>query len=96
MILHGHQLAASHHYALNLICQQCNELRHLSDVVSDELKRKQARLQKTLELHNRLQQVIEVPCPSPEQGQHGMCMSHSSGPLARSKLYETQVLQKLL
>ncbi|KYO32791.1 hypothetical protein Y1Q_0009380 [Alligator mississippiensis] len=59
MILHGHQLAASHHYALNLICQQCNELRHLSDVVSDELKRKQARLQKTLELHNRLQQALQ-------------------------------------
>uniref|UniRef100_A0A7M4EQM5 MCF.2 cell line derived transforming sequence n=1 Tax=Crocodylus porosus TaxID=8502 RepID=A0A7M4EQM5_CROPO len=59
IILHGHQLAASHHYALNLICQQCNELRHLSDVVSDELKRKHARLQKTLELHIRLQQALQ-------------------------------------
>ncbi|XP_019376569.1 PREDICTED: proto-oncogene DBL [Gavialis gangeticus] len=59
IILHGHQLAASHHYALNLICQQCNELRHLSDVVSDELKRKHAWLQKTLELHIHLQQALQ-------------------------------------
>lgn len=57
VILHGHQLAANHHYALNLICQQCNELRHHSDLLSDEIKRKQMRLQKTLELHTRLQQV---------------------------------------
>lgn len=57
VILHGHQLAANHHYALNLICQQCNELRHHSDVLSDEIKRKQMRLQKTLDLHTRLQQV---------------------------------------
>lgn len=57
VILHGHQLAANHHYALNLICQQCNELRHHSDLLSEEIKRKQMRLQKTLELHTRLQQV---------------------------------------
>lgn len=57
VILHGHQLAANHHYALNLICQQCNELRHHSDVLSDEIKRKQMQLQKTLDLHTRLQQV---------------------------------------
>lgn len=57
VILHGHQLAANHHYALNLICQQCNELRHHSDLLADDLKRKQTRLQKTLELHTRLQQV---------------------------------------
>uniref|UniRef100_A0A663MM35 MCF.2 cell line derived transforming sequence n=1 Tax=Athene cunicularia TaxID=194338 RepID=A0A663MM35_ATHCN len=59
VILHGHQLAANHHYALNLICQQCNELRHHSDVLSDEIKRKQVRLQKTLDLHTRLQQALQ-------------------------------------
>ncbi|KFV86412.1 Proto-oncogene DBL, partial [Struthio camelus australis] len=59
VILHGHQLAANHHYALNLICQQCNELRHHSDVLSDEIKRKHARLQKTLDLHTRLQQALQ-------------------------------------
>uniref|UniRef100_A0A8B9T017 MCF.2 cell line derived transforming sequence n=1 Tax=Anas platyrhynchos TaxID=8839 RepID=A0A8B9T017_ANAPL len=59
VILHGHQLAANHHYALNLICQQCNELRHHSDVLSDEIKRKQMQLQKTLDLHTRLQQALQ-------------------------------------
>ncbi|XP_063793486.1 proto-oncogene DBL isoform X2 [Pseudophryne corroboree] len=59
VILHGHQLAANHHYALNLICQQCNELRHASDVLSEEIKRKHARLSTALELHSQLQQVLE-------------------------------------
>ncbi|NWS25454.1 MCF2 protein, partial [Polioptila caerulea] len=59
VILHGHQLAANHHYALNLICQQCNELRHHSDLLSEETKRKQMRLQKTLDLHTRLQQALQ-------------------------------------
>ncbi|XP_038604571.1 proto-oncogene DBL isoform X2 [Tachyglossus aculeatus] len=58
VILHGHQLAANHHYALNLICQRCNELRHLSDVLTDEIKAKQVQLSKTLELHSRLQQAL--------------------------------------
>ncbi|XP_073214520.1 proto-oncogene DBL isoform X2 [Lepidochelys kempii] len=56
VILHGHQLAANHHYALSLICQQCNELRHHSDVLSEEIKRKRVQLQMTLDLHTRLQQ----------------------------------------
>uniref|UniRef100_A0A8C3P8I3 MCF.2 cell line derived transforming sequence n=1 Tax=Chrysemys picta bellii TaxID=8478 RepID=A0A8C3P8I3_CHRPI len=56
VILHGHQLAANHHYALSLICQQCNELRHHSDVLSEEIKRKHVRLRMTLDLHTRLQQ----------------------------------------
>ncbi|NXH50326.1 MCF2 protein, partial [Dicaeum eximium] len=59
VILHGHQLAANHHYALNLICQQCNELRHHSDLLADDIRRKQLRLQKTLELHTRLQQALQ-------------------------------------
>ncbi|NXH63768.1 MCF2 protein, partial [Rhabdornis inornatus] len=59
VILHGHQLAANHHYALNLICQQCNELRHHGDLLADDIKRKQTCLQKTLELHTRLQQALQ-------------------------------------
>uniref|UniRef100_A0A674KJJ4 MCF.2 cell line derived transforming sequence n=1 Tax=Terrapene triunguis TaxID=2587831 RepID=A0A674KJJ4_9SAUR len=59
VILHGHQLAANHHYALSLICQQCNELRHHSDVLSEEIKRKHVRLRMTLDLHTRLQQALE-------------------------------------
>ncbi|NXP61691.1 MCF2 protein, partial [Chloropsis cyanopogon] len=59
VILHGHQLAANHHYALNLICQQCNELRHHSDLLAEDIKRKQLRLQKTLDLHTRLQQALQ-------------------------------------
>ncbi|XP_066496059.1 proto-oncogene DBL [Tiliqua scincoides] len=59
VILHGHQLAANHHYALNLICQQCNELRHHSDVLLEEIKRKHVRLQKTLDLLTTLQQALD-------------------------------------
>lgn len=66
MILHGHQLAANHHYALNLICQQCNELRHHSDVLLEEIRKKCVRLQKTLDLLTTLQQV--TPCSAPVVG----------------------------
>ncbi|XP_040179715.1 proto-oncogene DBL isoform X5 [Rana temporaria] len=59
VILHGHQLAANHHYALNLICQQCNELRHASDVLLEEIKRKNSRLCNTQDLHVQLQQALE-------------------------------------
>ncbi|KAM4664541.1 proto-oncogene DBL [Discoglossus pictus] len=59
VILHGHQLAANHHYALDLICQQCNELRHMSDILAEEIKRKTERLSTTLELHTQLQQALE-------------------------------------
>ncbi|PIO09050.1 hypothetical protein AB205_0069110, partial [Aquarana catesbeiana] len=59
VILHGHQLAANHHYALNLICQQCNELRHASDVLLEEIRRKHSRLCTTQELHVQLQQALE-------------------------------------
>uniref|UniRef100_A0A8C5ATH1 MCF.2 cell line derived transforming sequence n=1 Tax=Gadus morhua TaxID=8049 RepID=A0A8C5ATH1_GADMO len=37
VILHGHQLAASHHYALALIVQRCNELRHHCDTLSSNI-----------------------------------------------------------
>uniref|UniRef100_A0A673JUT3 Proto-oncogene DBL-like n=1 Tax=Sinocyclocheilus rhinocerous TaxID=307959 RepID=A0A673JUT3_9TELE len=44
IILHGHQLAASHHYALALIVQRCNELRHHSDTLTTALRAKRASL----------------------------------------------------
>ncbi|XP_039210657.1 proto-oncogene DBL isoform X1 [Crotalus tigris] len=59
VILHGHQMAANHHYALNLICQQCNELRHHSDILLEEIKNKHNRLQQTLDLLTSLQQALE-------------------------------------
>ncbi|XP_053329711.1 proto-oncogene DBL [Spea bombifrons] len=59
VILHGHQLAANHHYALNLICQQCNELRYMSDTLLESIKKKQVRLSTTLDLLMQLQQALE-------------------------------------
>uniref|UniRef100_A0A8D0CKE4 MCF.2 cell line derived transforming sequence n=1 Tax=Scleropages formosus TaxID=113540 RepID=A0A8D0CKE4_SCLFO len=49
-ILHGHQLAASHHYALVLIVQRCNELRHRCDTLSAALLDKRAKLSRAREL----------------------------------------------
>ncbi|KAI3373222.1 hypothetical protein L3Q82_006532 [Scortum barcoo] len=45
VILHGHQLAANHHYALALIVQRCNELRHhCCDVITTAIRTKKASL----------------------------------------------------
>ncbi|XP_076005159.1 proto-oncogene DBL [Genypterus blacodes] len=48
--LHGHQLSASHHYAMALIMQRCNELRHYSDTLSAALKTKHMHLMQTHQL----------------------------------------------
>lgn len=58
VILHGHRLAASHHYALDLICQRCNELRYLSDILVNEIKTKRIQLSRTFKMHKILQQVV--------------------------------------
>uniref|UniRef100_H3CLF3 MCF.2 cell line derived transforming sequence b n=1 Tax=Tetraodon nigroviridis TaxID=99883 RepID=H3CLF3_TETNG len=50
VILHGHQLAANHHYALALIVQRCNELRHLCDVVTAAVRAKRASLTRARDL----------------------------------------------
>ncbi|KAM3866729.1 proto-oncogene DBL [Diretmus argenteus] len=50
IILHGHQLAASHHYAMALIVQRCNELRHHCDTLSAALKAKHMHLTHTHQL----------------------------------------------
>lgn len=57
VILHGHQLAANHHYALALIVQRCNELRHLCDVVTAAVRAKRASLTRARDLLRRLEAV---------------------------------------
>ncbi|XP_048850571.1 proto-oncogene DBL isoform X2 [Brienomyrus brachyistius] len=57
IILHGHQLAANHHYALALIVQRCNELRHHCDVLTASLRTKRAALGRTRDLLLRLEQA---------------------------------------
>ncbi|MGH0177070.1 UNVERIFIED_CONTAM: hypothetical protein FKN15_074244 [Acipenser sinensis] len=58
VILQGHQLAASHHYALALFCQRCNELRHLSDVLTANLRAKRESLTCSRELQSLLEEAL--------------------------------------
>ncbi|XP_051540306.1 proto-oncogene DBL-like isoform X1 [Myxocyprinus asiaticus] len=58
IILHGHQLAASHHYALALIVQRCNELRHHCDMLTTALRAKRAALTRTRDLLVRLEETV--------------------------------------
>lgn len=58
IILHGHQLSASHHYAIALIMQRCNELRHYCDTLNAALKTKHSRLLHTHQLLLCLGQVL--------------------------------------
>ncbi|VFV37010.1 proto-oncogene dbl-partial [Lynx pardinus] len=57
VILHGHRLASNHHYALDLICQRCNELRYLSDILVNEIKAKRIQLSRIFKMHKLLQQA---------------------------------------
>ncbi|XP_052026313.1 proto-oncogene DBL [Apodemus sylvaticus] len=57
VILHGHKLASNHHYALDLICQRCNELRYLSDILVTEIRTKRIQLSRTFKMHRLLQQA---------------------------------------
>lgn len=57
LILHGHQLAANHHYALALIVQRCNELRHYCDVITNAIRTKRASLTRARDLLLRLEAV---------------------------------------
>ncbi|XP_029390419.1 proto-oncogene DBL [Mus pahari] len=57
VILHGHKLASNHHYALDLICQRCNELRYLSDILVNEIRTKRVQLSRTFKMHRLLQQA---------------------------------------
>uniref|UniRef100_A0A8C9WNA0 MCF.2 cell line derived transforming sequence n=1 Tax=Scleropages formosus TaxID=113540 RepID=A0A8C9WNA0_SCLFO len=58
IILHGHQLAANHHYAMALIVQRCNELRHHCDVLTAALRAKRAALARTRDLLLRLEEAL--------------------------------------
>ncbi|KAI4883426.1 hypothetical protein NFI96_030946 [Prochilodus magdalenae] len=58
IILHGHQLAASHHYALALIVQRCNELRHHCDTLTTALRKKHTALTQTRDLLQRLEEAL--------------------------------------
>ncbi|KAF7662521.1 hypothetical protein LDENG_00233690 [Lucifuga dentata] len=59
VILHGHQLAANHHYALALIIQRCNELRHHCDVITTALRAKRASLSRARDLLLRLEEALQ-------------------------------------
>ncbi|XP_045080408.1 proto-oncogene DBL isoform X3 [Coregonus clupeaformis] len=56
IILRGHQLATSHHYALALIVQRCNELRHHCDVLTTAIRAKRAALTRIRDLLLRLEE----------------------------------------
>ncbi|KAM4619702.1 proto-oncogene DBL [Polymixia lowei] len=58
VILHGHQLAANHHYALALIVQRCNELRHYCDVITTAIRTKRASLARARDLLLRLEEAL--------------------------------------
>ncbi|MBN3297508.1 MCF2 protein, partial [Amia calva] len=58
IILQGHQLAANHHYALALICQRCNELRHFCDMLTAALRAKRASLIRARELLSQLEEAL--------------------------------------
>ncbi|XP_029304337.1 proto-oncogene DBL isoform X2 [Cottoperca gobio] len=58
VILHGHQLAANHHYALALIVQRCNELRHRCDVITASIRTKRASLTRAQDLLLRLEGAL--------------------------------------
>uniref|UniRef100_A0A3P8UXN2 MCF.2 cell line derived transforming sequence n=1 Tax=Cynoglossus semilaevis TaxID=244447 RepID=A0A3P8UXN2_CYNSE len=47
IILHGHQLSANHHFAVALIMQRCNELRHHCDTLNAALRSKHTHLKHT-------------------------------------------------
>ncbi|XP_035619883.2 proto-oncogene DBL-like isoform X2 [Oncorhynchus keta] len=57
IILHGHQLAASHHYAMALILQRSNELRHRCDTLNNALRVKRTHLSQAHRLLLRLGQA---------------------------------------
>lgn len=56
----GDQLIQSHHYAVDSIRPRCAELRHLCDDFINENKKKHDILEKSLELHRRLDKVSKT------------------------------------
>ncbi|XP_034746132.1 proto-oncogene DBL isoform X2 [Etheostoma cragini] len=58
VVLHGHQLATNHHYALALIIQRCNELRHHCDIITTSIRTKRASLTRARDLLRRLEEAL--------------------------------------
>ncbi|XP_078122616.1 proto-oncogene DBL [Sander vitreus] len=58
VILHGHQMATNHHYALALIIQRCNELRHRCDIITTAIRTKRASLTRARDLLLRLEGAL--------------------------------------
>ncbi|XP_069749640.1 proto-oncogene DBL isoform X2 [Narcine bancroftii] len=59
LISQGDQLISDHHYAEDLICEKCSELRHCCKDLLDDMRSKYLTLNKSLELHIKLQQVLQ-------------------------------------
>lgn len=64
IVLHGHQLSAGHHYAMALLMQRCNELRHYCDTLDAALKAKRTHLLQTHQLLLCLGQVLRDTRPN--------------------------------
>lgn len=60
LALVGDQLIQSHHYAVDSIRPRCAELRHLCDDFINENKKREAMLEKSLELHRQLDKVSKT------------------------------------
>lgn len=71
VILHGHQLAAGHHYALALVVQRCNELRHHCDIITNAMRAKRASLIRARDLLLRLEEVEVLT-----QAEHTLTHTH--------------------
>ncbi|XP_042195148.1 guanine nucleotide exchange factor DBS isoform X3 [Callorhinchus milii] len=56
---HGDQLIQSDHYAVDSIRPKCNELRRICDNFSNEVKKRQGTLSKSLEVHTCLDKVSQ-------------------------------------
>uniref|UniRef100_K7GFG5 MCF.2 cell line derived transforming sequence like n=1 Tax=Pelodiscus sinensis TaxID=13735 RepID=K7GFG5_PELSI len=54
----GDQLVQSNHYAVDSILPKCNELHHLCDAFTTEIKNKKDHLTKSLELHSLLEKSM--------------------------------------
>lgn len=77
IILHGHQLATSHHYALALIVQRCNELRHHCDTLTTALRAKRASLTRIRDLLLRLEEVLNANARTLEYCICTLCKAHT-------------------
>lgn len=57
---HGDQLIQSNHYAVDSIRPKCVELRRICDDFSNEARKKQDILTKSLDIHKRIDEVGKI------------------------------------